>query len=117
MQFAISAYHHIMTLLGPTFNMLSEGLRDYRSVRASDQYLDGEMPTIGDLLDQARDSLLNLRFSWEQVEEMVVFNFSVLPGSVVPTASPRELLIRLLVNQPSILEKIATGGDTVLGKL
>ncbi|KAI9778953.1 MAG: hypothetical protein M1839_007764 [Geoglossum umbratile] len=36
-------------------------------------------------------------------------------GSVVPIASPGELLIRLLVNQPSILEKIATGGDTVLG--
>jgi hypothetical protein len=49
--------------------------------------------------------------------EMLAYNLPVSTGSVVPTASPRELLIRLLVNQPSILEKIATGGDTVLSKL
>ena len=99
-----------MILLEPTFNMLSEGLQDYRSVRASDQYLDGEIPTIGDLLDQADDSLLGLQASWERVEEMLAYNFPVSLGSAVPTASPRELLVRLLVNQLFILEKIATGG-------
>ncbi|KAI9868510.1 MAG: hypothetical protein M1813_005954 [Trichoglossum hirsutum] len=113
-QFAISAHHHLVILLGPTLVTLSEGLWGYRSVRASDQYLDGEIPTIGSLLDQAVDSLFGLRNSWESVVEMLAYNFPVSTGSVVPTASPRELLIRLLVNQPSILEKIATGGDTVL---
>lgn len=116
-QFAISAHHHLVILLGPTLVTLSEGLWGYRSVRASDQYLDGEIPTIGSLLDQAVDSLFGLRNSWESVVEMLAYNFPVSTGSVVPTASPRELLIRLLVNQPSILEKIATGGDTVLSKL
>ncbi|KAI9765296.1 MAG: hypothetical protein M1840_007495 [Geoglossum simile] len=114
---AESVYHHQMILLGPTFDMLSEGLQSYRSVRAGDQYLDGEIPTIGDLLDQASDSLLGLQSSWVDMEGILAHNFSVSPGSVVPTASPRQLLIRLLVNQPPILEKMATGGDTVLGDI
>ncbi|KAI9764143.1 MAG: hypothetical protein M1839_006042 [Geoglossum umbratile] len=116
-QFAVSVYHHITILLQPTFCMFSQGLRDYREVRASDQYLDGKMPTIGNLLDQADDSLVGLEESWERVQEMLAHNFSISPGSVVPTASPRELLVRLLVNQPSILEKIATGGNAVLGDI
>jgi hypothetical protein len=115
-QFAISVHHHLEILLEPTLNRFLEELQSYRSVRASDYYLDGEIPTIGDLLDQAEESLSGLENSWERVEDMLDHDFPVSPGSLVPTASPRELLIHLLVNHPSILQRIATGGDAVLGK-
>ena len=103
-------------LLVPTLAAFEEGLRTHRNVQASDQYLDGKLPSIGDLLVLANESLRHLHVSWDRVVEVLDVNYVVSPGSIVPTASPRELLIRLLVNQPSMLEKIATGVDTVLGE-
>ena len=88
-QFAISVKHHIVILLEPTLAMFTEALRDHRSVRASDRYLDGGVPTIGDLLDQANDSLASLGISWRIMIEMLGRDYSVSPGSVVPTAAPR----------------------------
>ncbi|KAH0565680.1 hypothetical protein GP486_000920 [Trichoglossum hirsutum] len=99
---------------GPTLDRFLKELHSYRSVRASDYYLDGGMPTIGDLLDQAEESLSRLENSWVRVEGVLGHDFPVSPGSLVPTASPRELLIYLLANQPPILQRIVTGGDTVL---
>ncbi|KAI9784829.1 MAG: hypothetical protein M1839_001559 [Geoglossum umbratile] len=115
-QFAISVNHHIEILLGPTLVTLTQGLQDYRSVRVSDQFLEGKIPTIGDLLDQAKDSFTALCVSWLRLTILLGHDYPVLPGSVVPTASPRQLLVNLLVNHPSILQKVVTGGDVVLGK-
>jgi len=63
MQFAISVHHHLEILLRPTLIRFFQELEGYTSVRASEYYLDGKIPTIGDLLDQAEDSLLALENS------------------------------------------------------
>jgi hypothetical protein len=115
-QFVISVKHHLEILLKPTLVMFQEGLESYRNIKASEDFLDSKIPTIGSLLDQMEDSFLGLGLAWQLVKKAAGLDFSVLPGSIVPTASPRELLINLLVNRPSVLQKIAAGGDTVLGK-
>ncbi|KAI9779348.1 MAG: hypothetical protein M1839_007456 [Geoglossum umbratile] len=116
-QFALSVKHHLEILLKPTLEMFQEGLESYRNIKASEDFLDGKLPTIGSLLDQMEESFVGLELVYEYVVEIVGHDFSVFPGSIVPTASPRELLINLLVNRPSILQKIAAGGDTVLGDI
>jgi hypothetical protein len=116
-QFALSVKHHLEILLKPTLDKFQEGLESYRDIKASEGFLDGEMPTIGSLLDQMEDSFSGLELAWQLVKEISGLDFPISEGSTVPTASPRELLINLLVNRPSsVLQKIATGGDTVLGK-
>jgi hypothetical protein len=115
-QFAISVKHHLVILLEPTLATFTKALRDHRSVRASDRYLDGGVPTIGDLLDQANDSLASLCISWQNMSEMLGRDYPVSQESAVPTAAPRQLLIHLLVNHPDTLQKVAAGGDAFLGK-
>ena len=115
-QFAISVKHHLDILLEPTLEMFQEGLESYRNIKASEDFLDGKIPTIGSLLDQMESSLSALELAWSLVKEISGCDFSVSQGSNVPTASPRELLIRLLVNRPPVLQKIAAGGDAILGK-
>ncbi|KAI9766401.1 MAG: hypothetical protein M1839_004905 [Geoglossum umbratile] len=114
MQFAISVKHHLEILLKPTLKMFQEGLESHRNIKASEDFLDGKIPTIGSLLEQMEDSFVGLELGWTLVKLTAGLDLSVLPGSIVPTASPRELLINLLVNRPSVLQKIAAGGDTVL---
>ncbi|KAI9776300.1 MAG: hypothetical protein M1839_000461 [Geoglossum umbratile] len=114
-QFLFSTSHHIDILLMPTLAKL-KGLLSYHDVRASDYYLDGNLPSIGDLLVLASESFENLHESWRKAIMFLGRKYVVLPGSVVPTASPRELLISLLVNRPTMLQKIATDIDSVLGK-
>ncbi|KAI9761452.1 MAG: hypothetical protein M1840_001796 [Geoglossum simile] len=116
-QFGVSVGHHLEILLKPTLKMFCEGLRGYRGIKASEKFLDGKVPTIGDLLDQMEDSLSGLEDAWEYVKEITSVHLPILPGSIVPTASPSELLITLLVNRPSFLQKIAIEGDTVLGNI
>lgn len=106
-------------LLTPALTAFEEGLQNYRNVQASDQYLDGKLPSIGDLLALADKELERLYDAWKYAMDALDLstdNYIISPGSIVPTASPRELLVRLLVNHPVILQKIATSADTVLGE-
>ena len=96
--------------------MFQEGLKSYRDIKASKDFLNGKIPTIGSLLDQMESSLSALELAWSFVKEVSGRDFSVSQGSNVLTASLRELLIRLLVNRPSVLQKIAAGSDTILDR-
>jgi hypothetical protein len=115
-QFLVSTRHHIDILLTPTLAAFKEGLQPYHNVQASEEYLSGKIPSIGDLLRYADDSLRELYNTWDDlIEEIGERNYVISPGSTVPTASPRVLLIRLLVNHPFILQQITTDA-TVLGE-
>jgi hypothetical protein len=116
-QFLVSTRHHMDILLKPTLAAFNEGLQPYHNVQASDQYLKGKVPSMGDLLFYAKKSLTRLHAFWEvMIEKIGERNYVISPGSTVPTASPRALLIRLLVNHPIILQQITTGDETVLGE-
>ncbi|KAI9776168.1 MAG: hypothetical protein M1839_000584 [Geoglossum umbratile] len=116
-QFLLGTYHHMVILLKPTLSAFDEGLRNYRNVIARHQYLDGKTPSIGDLLELARERLDCLFDAWTCAMETLGLstdNYTISPGSIVPTASPKELLIRLLVNHPVILKKIAADSNAVI---
>jgi hypothetical protein len=107
-------------LLAPTLAALTDGLQQYRGLTASDRYLKGKMPSIGDLLNLADQNMTDLDDAWSLAMEtlkLVSSNFTREPGKTVPTAAPRTLLITLLVNHPIILGMMAAeGADTVLSK-
>ncbi|KAI9774040.1 MAG: hypothetical protein M1839_001925 [Geoglossum umbratile] len=113
-EFAVSVKHHKDILLEPTMEMFQEGLEDHRSTKANEVFLEGKIPTMGDLVDQMEDSFSGLEIAWENIKDRTNIDFPITKGSIVPTASPRELLIYLLANRPSVLQMIAAEGDTIL---
>jgi hypothetical protein len=90
-------------------------LEQYGDVRV-DRPSSPENPmSLAELLHFTSDLLLELKDNWMDIinrMNMSLDRFPVLPGagSEVPTASPRELLITLLLNHSSMREKIGKEG-------
>ncbi|KAI9759238.1 MAG: hypothetical protein M1840_003499 [Geoglossum simile] len=105
------------TPLKSTLDQIRVGLQGYFDVEASERFLNGDLPSIGDLIALADRKLELLYELWDHtIEELNLENdkYVVTPDHPVPTASPRQLLISVLVNHPVILEKLSTGGDAIL---
>jgi hypothetical protein len=106
-------------LLKSTLDRIKDGLEGYFHVEASQRYLNGNLPTIGDLIALADEELELLCDSWSRmIRNLDLENdkYVVTQGYLVPTASPRQLLISLLVNHSVILEKLSRDGNAVLGE-
>jgi hypothetical protein len=105
-------------LLKSTLDQIKEGPEEFCEVQANDRYIDGDLPSIGDLIALA-DKKLELLYDLRDrtIEELNLENdkYIVTPGHLVLTASSRQL-ISLLVNHPIILEKLTIDSDAVLGK-
>ena len=110
----------MVILLEPALEQFREILQNFHDVKASKRLLEsGEAPTIGEMLAYASEGLRSLNESWGRAMaklELQEEKYTVLEGGKVPTASPRQLLVCLLVNHPVILKKLAADGDIVLGK-
>jgi hypothetical protein len=119
-QFLISIYHHMAILLTPALQQFQEILKDFHNVEAGKRpFESGEAPTIRELLDYATGGIEGLNDSWGKAMLKLGLQeeeYTVSEGDKVPTASPRQLLICLLVNHPVIQEKLEVDGDTALGK-
>ncbi|KAI9784463.1 MAG: hypothetical protein M1839_002119 [Geoglossum umbratile] len=106
-------------LLKSTLDQIKEGLREFCNVQASNKYIEGDLTSIEDLLSLAHEKLESLYKLWEHVVEeldLEIDKYVVILGHPVPTASPMQILICLLVNHSLILEKLTTESDEVLGK-
>ncbi|KAI9866156.1 MAG: hypothetical protein M1813_001717 [Trichoglossum hirsutum] len=103
-------------LLKSTLDQIKEGPEEFCEVQANDRYIDGDLPSIGDLIALA-DKKLELLYDLRDrtIEELNLENdkYIVTPGHLVLTASSRQL-ISLLVNHPIILEKLTIDSDAVL---
>ena len=107
-------------LLSHTYEVFQAGLRRYHDVQANDFYFK-RTPSIGDLLFFVEKKLAALNEAWELAILTLNINseqYAISPGTIVPTAAPRQLLISLLLHHPVMINKIDTmGANTVLGKL
>ncbi|KAI9776304.1 MAG: hypothetical protein M1839_000465 [Geoglossum umbratile] len=119
-QFLLATRHHMHILLEPTLHQIKAGLQGYLDVQASEQFLKGAIPSIGSLIELAGETLASLRDTRGlMMDQLGLANvaYVVTPGHPVPTASPRQLLISLLLNHPVILEKLRKDGDVVLADI
>ncbi|KAI9784314.1 MAG: hypothetical protein M1839_002375 [Geoglossum umbratile] len=120
-QFLISIYHHMAILLMPALQQFKEILKDFHNVEAGKRpFESGEAPTIRELLDYATGGIEGLNDSWGKAMLILGLQeeeYTVSEGDKVPTASPRQLLICLLVNHPVIQEKLEVDGDTALADI
>jgi hypothetical protein len=100
--------------------VLKKGLSKHHWVQANQRYLRRKVPLKGDLLDLALLKAEKLMIAWGALSggwDLSQMILSFLSATLPYSTASRQLLIYLLVNQPSFLQKnLTVGPDAVLGE-